>query len=138
MSARLSGGDRGPRGAPDVYGVCPGLAAARPPGIVWYIRYLTPEGFYGEVRYQPTDTSRGRATGVSAQLTAADAGRVAAILAELSAAGPTELGPCFALLGRYTQPGTAWDPGRGGVQVRAGRGGAVPAGGPLLGVARDH
>jgi len=75
------------------------------PGIVWYIRYLTPDHFYGEVRYQSAGQLGGRATGVSAQLTAADRGRVAAILAELTEAGPTDPGPWFALLGRFTKPG---------------------------------
>jgi hypothetical protein len=74
------------------------------PGICWYIRYLAPDGFYGEVRYHPPDARvGGRATGVRAHLTAADGERVAAILADLSAAGPTAPGPCFALLGRYTE-----------------------------------
>src|SRR4051812_18023334 len=76
------------------------------PGIRWYLRYLNPEGFYGEVHYpSPDPPASGRATGARGRLTAADGERVGAILAELSAAGPTDPGPCFALLGRYTQRG---------------------------------
>lgn len=74
------------------------------PGIVWYLRCLGPDGFYGEVRWQPADPHKGgRATGVNHLLLAADAERVAVILAELSAAGTTEPGPCFALLGHWTE-----------------------------------
>jgi hypothetical protein len=74
------------------------------PGICWYIRCLGPEGFYGEARYRPPElNASGRTTGVRGHLTATDGERVAAILAELSAAGPTEPGPCFALLARYTE-----------------------------------
>ena len=76
------------------------------PGICWYIRYLTPDGFYGEVRYQSAGRYGGRQTGVSARLTTGDGERVAAILAELTETGPTDPGPCFALLGGYTKPGT--------------------------------
>jgi hypothetical protein len=73
------------------------------PGICWYIRYLAPDGFYGEVRYRPPDPSaEGRVTGVRGHLKAIDAERVAGILDELSAAKPTEPGPCFALLAGYT------------------------------------
>jgi len=74
------------------------------PGIRWYIRRLGLDGFYGEVRYKSPDPhAAGRATGVRGLLTAPDGERVAAILAELSAAGPTDPGPCFALLGSYTE-----------------------------------
>jgi hypothetical protein len=74
------------------------------PGIVWYLRALNPDGFYGEIRRQPPDPRfTGRATGVQNRFTDADRERVADILAELSAAGPTDPGPCFALLGRYTE-----------------------------------
>lgn len=74
------------------------------PGIVWYLRCLGPDGFYGEVRWQPAAPPEGgRATGVSHHLSAPDAERVAAILADLSAAGPTDPGPCFALLGHWAE-----------------------------------
>lgn len=74
------------------------------PGIRWYIRCLSPDGFYGEVRRQAADPREvGRATGVSHRLSAADGERVAAILADPSAAGATNPGPCFALLGRYAE-----------------------------------
>lgn len=74
------------------------------PGIVWYLRCLGPDGFYGEVRRQPAaPRTGGRATGVNHHLSAADAERVAAILADLSATGTTEPGPCFALLGLWTE-----------------------------------
>jgi hypothetical protein len=74
------------------------------PGISWYIRCLGHDGFYGEVRYNsPGPHAGGRATGVGRHLTAADGKRVAAILTKLSAAGPTDPGPCFALLGSYTE-----------------------------------
>jgi hypothetical protein len=74
------------------------------PGIHWYIRCLGPDGFYGEVCYEaPEPRGGGRATGARGHFTAADAPRVATILADLSADGPTEPGPCFALLGRYTK-----------------------------------
>jgi hypothetical protein len=70
------------------------------PGVGWYIRCLTPDGFYGEVRYQsPDPRADGLATAARGHLTAGDGERVAAILAELSAAGPVDPGPCFALLG---------------------------------------
>jgi hypothetical protein len=73
------------------------------PGIRWYIRGLSPDGFYGEVGYRsPGPRAGGRVQGVGAHLTADDGERVAAILAELTAAGPTDPGPCFALLSRYT------------------------------------
>jgi hypothetical protein len=74
------------------------------PGITWYIRNLTPDYFYGEVGYKTAGSPMGgRATVVSARLTIADRERVAAILAELSEAGPTDPGPCFALLGRFAR-----------------------------------
>lgn len=74
------------------------------PGICWYIRYVGPDGFYGEVRRQSADPrGGGRATGVSRRLSAADGERVATILAEFAELTPTEPGPCFALLGRYTE-----------------------------------
>jgi hypothetical protein len=76
----------------------------RSPGISWYIRCLAPDGFYGEVHYTPADPQAGgQATGVRGHFTPADRERVAAILAELSAAEPTAPGPCFALLGSYTE-----------------------------------
>lgn len=74
------------------------------PGIRWYIRSLSPDGFYGEVRYHPPAPGvSGRAAGVSHRFSAADAERVAAILAEFAEVAPTEPGPCFALLGRFTE-----------------------------------
>ncbi|MDZ4684604.1 MAG: hypothetical protein SH850_05895 [Planctomycetaceae bacterium] len=74
------------------------------PGIRWYIRRLVPDGFYGEVRHHPPAPSTGgRAMGVSHHFGAVDGERVAAILAEFAEAVPTEPGPCFALLGRYTE-----------------------------------
>ena len=74
------------------------------PGIVWYIRRLGPDGFYGEVRRQVADHQEGGlATGVSHRLSAADGERVAAILAEFAEVTPLPPGPCFALLGRYTK-----------------------------------
>ena len=74
------------------------------PGIRWHIRCLDAGGFYGEVRYHPPDPSAGgRAVGVQKRLLAAAGERVAAILAEFSTVEPIEPGPCFALLGRYTE-----------------------------------
>jgi hypothetical protein len=74
------------------------------PGIRWYIRRVGPDGFYGEVRYHPpAPTKGGRAMTVSHRLAAEDGERVAAILAEFAETAPLEPGPCFALLGRYTE-----------------------------------
>jgi hypothetical protein len=74
------------------------------PGIHWYIRCLSPDGFYGEVGYRsPEARAEDRVTGVRGTLTAANRERVAAILTELSAAGTTDPGACFALLGSYTE-----------------------------------
>lgn len=73
------------------------------PGIGWNLRYLNHDGFYGVVRYLGRGPQPGgRSTGVSQHLTPADGERVAAILAELSQGEPTEPGPCFAILVRYT------------------------------------
>jgi len=72
-------------------------------GIRWHIRSLGPEGFYGEVGYNSADPHGGRVTGVRGRLSVADSERVAEIIAELSTAGPTEPGPSFAILGRYTE-----------------------------------
>ncbi len=74
------------------------------PGTHWYIRCLGPDGFYGEVGYRsPKSRTGGRVTAARGALTTADRERVAAILTDLSSAGPTEPGPCFALLGRFTE-----------------------------------
>lgn len=74
------------------------------PGISWYIRLLSADGFYGEVHnHPPAPSTSGRAMGVSHRFAALDGERVAAILAEFAEVVPTESGPCFALLGRYTE-----------------------------------
>ena len=74
------------------------------PGIVWYIRHLGPSGFYGEVRRQVAEHQEGGcAVGVSHRLSPTDGERVAAILTEFAEVAPLAPGPCFALLGRYTE-----------------------------------
>lgn len=73
-------------------------------GVSWYFRHLGADGFYGEVHnHSPAPSTSGRAVGVSHRFAAGDRERVAAILAEFAEVVPTEPGPCFALLGRYTE-----------------------------------
>lgn len=74
------------------------------PGIVWYLRGLSPDGFYGEVKWRPADPNEGgQVVGVSHHFSRTDAERVAAILSDLPVSEPTEPGPCFALLGHWVE-----------------------------------
>jgi hypothetical protein len=75
----------------------------RSEGIRWYIRFLTPEYFYGEIGYNSSDLHGGRVIGVRGHISVADGERIKEILRELSEAGPTEPGPSFAILGSYTE-----------------------------------